>query len=250
MHVAALWRYPVKSLLGERLEQLEVDERGVIGDRWFAVTDADGKFGSGKTTRRFRLLRGLFDYAARTDGDRVVVRLPDGRELAVGDPELDAAFSERYGEPLRVLPEEHVSHFDMGPLHLLTTASLRWLGRRLGGDATDPRRFRPNVLIDVEGEELVEDAWLGETIELGDAVVRVVALAPRCVMPTFRQSELGQRPDVLRRIVEGNAKDFGVYAEVVRPGTISLSTSSTGFSTGTNLLTNASRPTSKRASSA
>jgi uncharacterized protein YcbX len=224
MHVAGLWRYPVKSLLGERLERLEVDDRGAVGDRWYAVTDANGKFGSGKTTRRFRLLRGLFDYEARTDGDRVLVRLPDGRELAVGDPELDAAFSERYGEPLRVLPEDGVSHFDAGPLHLLTTASLRWLGKHLGGDATDPRRFRPNVLIDVEGDGLVEDAWLGETIALGDAVVRVVSCAPRCVMPTFRQSELGRRPDVLRRIVEGNAQDFGVYAEVVRPGTISLST--------------------------
>ena len=250
MHVAALWRYPVKSLLGERLEQLEVDERGAVGDRWYAVTDANGKFGSGKTTRRFRLMRGLFEYGARTEGGRVVVRLPDGRELAVGDPALDAAFSERYGEPLRILPEDGVSHFDFGPIHLLTTASLRWLGTRLGGDATDPRRFRPNVLLDVEGEELVEDGWLGETIELGDVVVRVVARAPRCVMPTFPQSELGPRPDVLRRIVRDNVQDFGVYAEVVRPGTISLSTPSTGFSTGNNLLTNASRPTSKRASSA
>lgn len=250
MNVAALWRYPVKSLLGERLEQLEVDARGVVGDRRYAVTDANGKFGSGKTTRRFRLLRGLFEYEAHTEGERVLVCLPDGRELAAGDPELDAAFTERYGEPLRVLAEGGVSHLDAGPLHLLTTASLRWLGKRVGGDATDPRRFRPNVLLGVEGEELVEDGWIGQTLELGDAVVRVVARAPRCAMPTFRQSELGPRPDVLRRIVRENGQDFGVYAEVVRPGTISLSTSSTGFSTGQDLLLNASRPARTRAPSA
>jgi len=221
VRVLELWRYPVKSLLGERLERFELDERGVVGDRWYAVTDANGKFGSGKTTPRFRLLRGLFEYEARTEGGRVVVRLPDGRDLAAGEPELDAAFSERYGERLRVLPEDGVSHFDMGPLHLLTTASLRWLGKRVGGDATEPRRFRPNVLLDVDGDDPVEESWIGKTIELGDALVRVVAPAPRCAMPTFRQSELGPRPDVLRCLVEQNAENPGVYAKIVRPGTIS-----------------------------
>ena len=59
--VAELWRYPVKSLLGEQLQEVQVEERGVVGDRLYAVTDRRGKLGSGKTSRRFRRLEGLFD---------------------------------------------------------------------------------------------------------------------------------------------------------------------------------------------
>jgi hypothetical protein len=74
--VGQLWRYPVKSFLGERLDEVSLDGRGVIGDRAFAVHGADGKLGSGKTTRRFRLMRDLFAFSAETDGDGVVVHAP------------------------------------------------------------------------------------------------------------------------------------------------------------------------------
>ena len=64
--VVELWRYPVKSLLGEELDQVEMEERGVVGDRLYAVTDREGKLGSGKTTTRFRRLDGLFELRARS----------------------------------------------------------------------------------------------------------------------------------------------------------------------------------------
>jgi uncharacterized protein len=101
--VAELWRYPVKSLLGEQLQEVQVEERGVVGDRLYAVTDRNEKLGSGKTSRRFRRLDGLFDLRARDGGERPIVTLPDGRELSVGGSELDAFLSERYGDELRVL---------------------------------------------------------------------------------------------------------------------------------------------------
>jgi uncharacterized protein len=131
--VLELWRYPVKSLLGERLGAIEVKPRGLQGDRRFAVTDRYGKIGSGKTTRRFRLLPGLFDLRARTEGERALVTLPDGRELHVGDPRLDRFVSRRYGDDLRVVEETSVAHHDAAPLHLLTTASLSWLQAQLPG---------------------------------------------------------------------------------------------------------------------
>jgi uncharacterized protein YcbX len=141
--VLELWRYAVKSLLGEQLDMADVEQRGVSSDRRFAVSDSNGKLGSGKTTRRFRLLAGLFDLHARSHGARTLVSLPDGRELLVGDVALDSFLSQRYGDVLHVLEESTIPHHDAAPLHLLTAASLRWLQRQLPASRIDRRRFRP-----------------------------------------------------------------------------------------------------------
>ena len=127
--VVELWRYPVKSLLGEVLDEVTLEQRGVVGDRLYAVTDRNGKLGSGKTNERFRRLDGLFELRARVADEQTLVTLPDGRELAAGDPVLDAFLSDRYQDELRVAREGAVSHHDASPLHLLTTASVEWLRR-------------------------------------------------------------------------------------------------------------------------
>lgn len=212
--VAELWRYPVKSFLGERRDELEIDTRGVVGDRAFAVRDANGKLGSGKTTRRFRLLRGLFDFAARTGDRGIEVRAPNGDIFLVGDPALDGLLSERYGEPLAVLPEETVLHFDAGPVHLLTTSSLRLMDR-----AGDPRRYRPNIVLETTTSE---DDWIGSTIAVGSCTLRVAMTTERCAMVGFAQQELPQDPGILRFLVRERATMLGVYADVVAPGVVRL----------------------------
>ena len=221
--VAELWHYPVKSLLGEQVDHVEVDERGVLGDRLFAVTDRNGKLGSGKTSQRFRRLNGLFDLRARGHAAELSVTLPDGRELAVGDPELDAFLSTRYGDELRVARETSVSHHDAAPLHLLTTSSLRWLAERLPSSHVDRRRFRPNVLLDGgSGADLLEDPWVGSRFALGSAVIRVRARTNRCVMTTNAQSELPKDAAILRAVTELNDTFLGVFADVEQPGTVSV----------------------------
>lgn len=215
--VTELWRYPVKSFLGERLDEVVLDARGVVGDRAYAVRDAAGKLGSGKTTRRFRLLRDLFDFAASADG----VRAPDGTTYRVGAPELDALLSARYGEPLAVLPEQDVPHFDAGAVHVLTTSSLGWVESEYGPGAGDARRYRPNVVVDTGREEpLVEEQWIGSSISIGSCVLEVSSRVERCVMPTFRQEDLERVPGLLRFLVERNETMLGVYASVATPGTI------------------------------
>ncbi len=218
--VAELWRYPVKSLLGEELEEVEVVERGLVGDRLFAVTDRHGKVGSGKTTRRFRRLDGLFELRAHGDPERPLVTLPDGRVLAAGDVELDAFLSDRYADELRVAREAAVLHQDSAPLHLLTTSSLRWLADALPGSQIDSRRFRPNILLDVAGPGLVEDGWLGRRFGLGSAVIRIVERTERCVMATSPQSELRSDPDVLRTVTRLNDACLGVSATVEHGGVV------------------------------
>lgn len=220
--VLELWRYPVKSLLGEQLDLVDLEKRGVCGDRRFAVTDGSGKIGSGKTTRRFRRLTGLFDLHARTDGERTLVTLPDGRELNVGDPRLDAFLSRRYGDELRVLEESTISHHDAAPLHLLTTASLAWLQRQVPASRIDRRRFRPNILLEVAGEQPVEDRWVGRRFTLGRAVLRILERTERCVMTINAQEELPKDPAVLRGVTQLNDVCLGVLATVEEPGTVRL----------------------------
>jgi uncharacterized protein YcbX len=215
-----LWRYPVKSLLGERLVAVEAVERGFAGDRLFAVYDRDGRIGSGKTTRRFRRLDGLFDLRARSGSGRPLVTLPDGRELAAGDAALDAFLSDRYADVLHVAREATVPHHDSAALHLLTTSSLRWLAEQLPGSQVDRRRFRPNVLVDVAGSRPVEDGWLGHRFGLGTTVIRIVERTERCVMATVAQSELHRDPGVLRAVTSGNGACLGVGAAVEQAGTV------------------------------
>ena len=209
--IAALWRYPVNSMLGERCEELQVDARGAVGDRLYAVRDADGKLGSGKNTGRFRRLEGLFGFTAGGDPPRV--RFPDGRSLPADDPAIHGALSAVLRTPVTLAFEKDVPHHDAEPIHLVTTGSLARLG-------ADERRFRPNLVIDTQDDEA---AWEGRTLRVGEATLKVAYRTGRCVMITMAQSDLPEQPSLLRTLAQGGGEPlFGVYAEVVVPGRIKL----------------------------
>jgi uncharacterized protein YcbX len=221
--VAELWRYPVKSVAGERCHELDFDARGADGDRAFALYGADGKIGSGKTTRRFRRMDGLLHYAASLDGGVPLIACPDGSRVRAGEPAADAALSAALGEPISVRPEHGIPHFDAAPVHLLSTASLHWLAARLGdASAPDIRRFRPNILLDVPAAgERPEDGWRGRTLLVGDTVqIDIVERAERCVMTTMSQQALDEDARVLRTLGQLNDACFGVYASVRSPGRV------------------------------
>jgi uncharacterized protein YcbX len=221
--VVKLWRYPVKSMLGETLAHLDVDARGVVGDRMFAVRDANGKFGSGKSTRRFARIDGLFSFSAAYDAGVPRITFPSGRVMLGTDPEVHGALSAALGQPVTLAREGSVSHLDAGPLHVLTTASLAWLSQTLPDARIDGRRFRPNVLVDVPGTAQIEQEWIGHTVRIGDQVtLRIRQPTERCVMVTFAQTDLPEDPRVLRTLAEKSDADFGVYADVVTPGRIAL----------------------------
>lgn len=219
--VQSLWRYPVKSMGGERCESLELDKRGAAGDRAYAVRDADGKLGSGKNTRRFRQIDGLLGFRAAYVGKHAEVTFPDGTRVRIDDPAIDAALTQALGQPVRVAPEIDVMHFDAAPLHVLSTAALRWLCGCLPHARIDERRFRPNLLLDVPGDFPPEQAWLGTTFRIGaDVTLRIVDGTERCGMVALAQNDLPQDPQVLRHITQEADLLFGVYADVVTPGTV------------------------------
>lgn len=219
--VARLWRYPVKSLLGEPRESLDLNARGVEGDRLFAICNAEGKLASGKNTRRFYKLDGLFALRAAYEGDVPLISFPDGKTLRGDATEIHAELSRTLGQPLTLAREAGVSHLDAGPVHLLTTASLAWLRDNVPGVQADERRFRPNIVIETPGATLVENTWLGKVLAIGEQVVlRVSEPTERCVMTIHAQSELPFDERVLKCIAQRAELCFGVYAEVITPGKI------------------------------
>lgn len=218
LHVTSLHTYPVKSMLGEAVGFLDVDERGCVGDRSWSVRTAAGKIGSGKNNKRFETVPGLLELvAARLDG-RVVVRFPDGTVCGVDDPDAAARVSHHVGRPVTLARETTVSHFDDGPVSLVGRASVDALSD-YRGEPVEPARFRPNIVL--EGAAgFAEDRWVGRRVHVGTSVLQVSMPSPRCVMIDAKTAELPAQPGNLTAIGRLNDACLGVIATVVRPGRI------------------------------
>ncbi|MEU4359726.1 MOSC domain-containing protein [Streptomyces virginiae] len=235
--VERLWRYPIKSTGGEPLRSAEVDLRGLVGDRLYAVRDGAGKFGSGKNTRRFRRMDGLLHLRsryARGAGEPGPPALPGLPELS-GPPELvdprgrvvadPTAFLRTYlrRDDVELAREGQVSHFDQLPVSVLTTATLDWIRREVPDVPVDERRFRPNLLVRTPPgtPPFVEDEWIGRRAILGDTLcLHFQRSSERCVMTNQAQPDLPHSPLVLRAIAAAHDNRLDVLATVLRPGTV------------------------------
>lgn len=221
--IGQLWRYPVKSLLGESCTELSIDRRGVIGDRWYAICDRNGKFGSGKNTRRFRQIDGLFKFQASYDDGVPIITFPDRRTIRGDDPKIDAELSSVLGQPVTLVEENKIPHFDAGSLHLITSASLEWLKSLLPNSVIDERRFRPNLLINLPDRVPSEHSWIGQRLSIGQEVeVEVTELTERCVMTCFEQQELAYDSEIIKTIKKKSNLNFGVYAKVIKTGVVRM----------------------------
>src|SRR3954464_10278576 len=116
MRIASLHRYPVKSMLGESVSTLDVDQRGVAGDRAWSVRTVENKIGSGKSSNRFDAVVGLLDIRAAVVDHSVVLSFPDGGVHTVEEPAAAQRLSALLGRPLTFAAETEVSHFDDGPV--------------------------------------------------------------------------------------------------------------------------------------
>ncbi|MFJ2095215.1 MOSC domain-containing protein [Streptomyces sp. NPDC087901] len=266
--VTALRRYPVKSMLGEALTTVQVTEQGLSGDRMFAVLDEAGAVGSAKHPRKWEPLLRCRSWLTVPGTARV--ELPDGSALRAGTTELDARLSDLLGRQVSVSdsPPDHGTleravpeydggvpdilrdgasvdetgdtitsgrvasgtFFDYGKVHLVTTASLRRLRQAYPAGDFDPRRFRPNLVVDVAGGPgFPEDSWLGSTLRIGEALFQVTVPTPRCVVPTLSHDELPADPGIMRAVARehrvpvlslGRLSCLGVYLDVLEPGAV------------------------------
>jgi hypothetical protein len=280
--VLELWRYPVKSMQGERLAEAVVSQRGVLGDRAFALIDRrEGRVASAKQPRKWAAL--LSCHAAFVEPPSqgrplppAEITLPDGSVTRSDAPDVDAVLSGFVGRDVSLAtvapdnatleewwpdieglaPAEHIeagrihaehegevvtdeamglvsppgTFFDCGPLHLITDATLAELGRHHSTGHVNPRRFRPNVVVGSPDRGFVENNWLGHTLQIGAGVTLSIALpAPRCVMTTLAQPDIGADRSVLQIVAATNRVTVeglgtwscaGIYATVVEGGTM------------------------------
>jgi uncharacterized protein len=256
--IVSLWRYPVKSMMGEELNAAEITKRGLLGDRAYALVDAtDGKVASAKNPKKWPT---LFDFrAVRADVPRpgvkvppVRIALPDGTNINSEQPDVHQILSEIVKRKviLSTLPDqptaiaeeywpdiEGLDHrdtvtdfglpegtfFDCAVAHLLTTATLDRLRVLYPQGRFEVRRFRPNIVVDTgNGEkDFVEDAWIGQILAIGDAVrLSVTGPCPRCVMTTLPQGDLPRDAGILRTAAQHNRANIGVYASVLQGGKV------------------------------
>lgn len=230
-----MWRYPVKSMLGEEVGAVDVDDGGFDGDRRFGVVDAlTGKVASAKRPRYWERLLQL--RAEVADAGAVRILFPDGRAVLSGDGLVDKLLSEFLGRQVvlcdraatgaeleRSVPEAVLEQgreadvdftlleiaaaspvgtfFDFSPVQLVTSASLdRAAGLHPAG-RLDPVRYRPNVIAETPAgvTGFVENDWVGRRLELGpDVVLEVLVPSPRCAIPTLRHGDLPPDPDAFR----------------------------------------------------
>ncbi len=219
--VAALWRYPVKSMAAEALDSAHVSWHGLAGDRrWAFIRDervrSDFPWLTIRDVPELAHYRPRFADPDRPDGSRTLVRTPSGRELDVADPALAAEL----GPAVRVIKQDR-GVFDTMPLSLLTTQALAGLGRMVGADLA-PLRFRPNLLVEAAGRDFPEDAWVGRVLRIGGLRVRVDQHDERCVMVTIDPVSLSRNPAVLRAIARERDNQFGVYGSTVEPGRVAV----------------------------
>lgn len=218
--VKSLWRYPVKSMRGEKCDSLLFDNRGAVGDRFYSVKDEAGKFGSGKDTRRFVKIDGLFNFSSFYDGEIPVILFPDGKTARGNDPTIHTELSKALNQTVTLSEEKLVSHFDDSPVHIVATASLDWLKAKLPASVIDERRFRPNIVIETEGAELLEQNWIGKTLEINGVVLEITQPTVRCVMVNFPQPDIPQDKRIFAGIGRESNLNFGVYARVSAGGDV------------------------------
>lgn len=255
--VVSLWRYPVKSMMGEELNATQVTERGLLGDRAYALVDnADGKAATAKNPRKWPT---LFNYRAAfvepvqraASLPRLRITLPDGttvnsdqndlnrimsralnREVTFREAERGTVDAEEYWPDMAgldhrdtvtdfTLPEG--TFFDIAMVHLLTTATLDRLRELYPQGQFEVRRFRPNIVVRPTSGDggFVENAWVGRTLAIGEGVrLDITGGCGRCVMTTLEQGDLPKDPGILRTAAQHNQVNVGVYAAVRRGGTI------------------------------
>ena len=252
--VAALWRYPVKSMLGEELNSCDITDRGLLGDRQFAVVDrSTGKVGGAKNPRKW----GNFFEPPKAGAKMSPVRitLPDGTAVTSGQGDLEQVLSRAFGRDVAfaearpgdrspaATAEEYWpdmagldyrdtvtdfempagTFFDIAVVHLVTTATIDHLRALYPQGRVEARRFRPNIVVSTGPEQpgFAENDWIGHTVAIGDSVrLGITEPCPRCVMITLPQGDLPKDSGILRTAAQHNAVNVGVYASVLSGGTI------------------------------
>jgi uncharacterized protein YcbX len=235
-HVEALFRYPVKSMGGERLEAAKLGWHGIDGDRRLAFRRMDVVDRSGFPWLTASKLPGLLLFAprrredgVREDGDQgdlpTHIRAPDGEEMPVFGEALATEVGRRYGAPVQMMQLNH-GIFDEASISVIAFDTVREIAR-LAGQSPDVRRFRPNVVVrSLQPVPFQEDEWLGGVLSFGDwddaPAITVTMRDVRCSMVNLDPDSASPAPEVLKAVVRANQNTAGIYGAVTRIGRLAV----------------------------
>jgi uncharacterized protein len=228
-HVEAIFRYPVKSMAGERLESANLGWHGLDGDRRVGLRRVNDNSGfpwlsASKLPELLRFVPLRREGAA--EGELPThVRTPDGKEMSVFGEELAAEVGRRHGAPVEMI---HLRGgiFDDAPLSVIASDTVREISE-LAGCSADARRFRPNVLVRLVCPVPFQEAeWLGGELSFGDgpnaAAITVALNDVRCSVINLHPDSARATPEMLKSVVRANGNCAGVYGMVSRTGRLSV----------------------------
>ena len=227
-NVEAIFRYPVKSMGGERLEAARLGWHGLDGDRRLAFRRIDDRSGFPWLTAS-KLPDLLLFTPHRRDGDQgglpTHVRTPDGEEMPVFGEDLAAEVARRHGAPVQMMQLNH-GIFDDASISVIAVETVREIGR-LAGRSPDVRRFRPNVVVRlVRPVPFQEDEWLGGVLSFGEGedapAITVTMRDARCSMVNLDPDSARPAPEVLKAVVRANQNNAGIYGAVTRIGRLAV----------------------------
>jgi len=228
-HVESIFRYPVKSMRGQRLEVANMGWHGIDGDRRLAFRRVDDRSGFPWLTASKLPELILFSPQHRKDSAEedvpMYIRAPDGGEMAVFGDELAAEVGRRYGAPVQMMQLKQ-GIFDEACISVITSDTVREIGR-LAERSLDMRRFRPNVAVRLlRPVPFQEDEWLGSVLLFGEKddapAITVTMRDVRCSMVNLDPDSAAAAPEVLKTIVRANQNNAGIYGAVTRVGRLSV----------------------------
>jgi uncharacterized protein YcbX len=228
-HIEAIYRYPVKSMGGERLESAKLGWYGLEGDRRLAFRRVDDRSGMPWLTASKLPDLLLFAPHRREDGAQgdlpTHVRTPDGEEMPVFGEDLAMEIELRFGAPVQMMQLNH-GIFDEACISVIASETVREIGR-LAGRSLDVRRFRPNVVVRlVRPVPFQEDEWLGGVLSFGEGddapAVTVTMRDIRCSMVNLDPDSASSEPEVQMAVIRANRNQAGIYGTVTRIGRLAV----------------------------
>lgn len=247
--VESIWRYPVKSMAGEKLQSVFVTEKGIVGDRVYAFVNEE----TNRTAVVRKWAENFLNYHphfvtephANSETPPLKITMPSGETLTSGGSELEERISATFQRKLKLMASappgllievpqgtlggslSEVTEFplgggaapgtfvDYGSLHLIASSTLDHFQKSYPLGRFDVRRFRPNIVIHSESAAFTENTWVGRTLAIGnELVLRVTIPCPRCISVTLAQGELPRDPSILRAIAEQNMCDLGDFGKL------------------------------------
>ena len=228
-YVEAIFRYPVKSMGGERLEAANLGWHGLEGDRRLAFRRLDDRGGFPWLTASKLPDLLLFAPQRRPDGAQgdlpTHIRTPDGEEMPIFGEDLETEVGRRYGSPVQMM---HLKNgiFDDANISVIASDTVHEIGR-LSGRSLDVRRFRPNVVVRLlRSLPFQEDEWVGSVLSFGEGddapAITATMRDLRCSMVNVDPDSASLAPEVMKAIVRANQNNAGVYGAVTRVGRVAV----------------------------